>query len=98
MVETECGAAHWGASGSGGGAGPVGAARWPSPVNANVVATESCAGYVRCETCCGGRGEMRDRQKVQYSEAERARDDGLGREDRGRAARAMDEGARWMWG
>jgi hypothetical protein len=41
---------------------------------------------------------MRDRQKVQYPEAERARDDGLGREDRGRVTRTMDEGARWMWG
>lgn len=98
MVEMDSAvAARWGASRSGDGAGPLGAVCWLSHVNTNVVATESCAGYVR-EVCCGGQGEMRDRQKVQYSMAERAREDGLGCEDCGTATRAMEEGAQQMWG
>ncbi|KAJ7360769.1 hypothetical protein DFH08DRAFT_931115 [Mycena albidolilacea] len=94
------GAARWGASGSGGGAGPVGAARWLSRANANVVATESCAGYVRGETCCGDDGRCATATKCNAPrcEAERAREDGLGRADRGSAVGAMDEGARLMWG
>jgi hypothetical protein len=41
---------------------------------------------------------MRDRQmcNAPRCRAERARDDGLGRKDRGSVTGAMDEGARWI--
>ncbi|KAJ7807535.1 hypothetical protein B0H14DRAFT_3152401 [Mycena olivaceomarginata] len=90
------GATRWGASGSGGGAGPVGAARWLSRANADVVATESCAGYVQV----GTRGDARPPKSAMLRDEGRSVRVrmGLGARIVVSAAGAMDEGARWMWG
>jgi hypothetical protein len=60
----------------------------------------SLSSHVRGETCCGDEGRCATAEKCNapICGAERAREDGLGREDRESAAGAMDEGARWMWG